>query len=104
MTILFFSFLFYIPQPTTYQATWVETGHGYGAPEKSVVVVKPCQPVSHYDAAKFNRFCKKAGKYLERQKGNTFCAHSGLLTRDKCEDVVHQNTREKRIILRLIED
>jgi len=102
--VLFFSSLFFTLQPTVYQATWITTGYGYGAPKKSIIVVKPCQPVNHYDKAKFNRFCANAGKYLKHQKGSMFCTHSGLLTKEKCEDVVRQNTKGKRTILRLIED
>ena len=102
---LAFCFFLHVPQPTAiYDSWWVMTGHGHGAPKQTITVVKPCQPVYEFNEAKFNRFCENAGRYLERHKGSKFCVRTGLLTKERCEDVIRQNTDRKRVIWRLIED
>lgn len=103
--VLALCFFMYAPTPEpVYSAWWHMTGHNYGAPAKAVTVVKPCQPVYIHDREKFQRFCNKTSTYLSKYGGNKFCLTTGLVTKERCEKIVRENTRRKRIIWRYIED
>jgi len=102
---LVFCFFLHVPQPQpVYVGWWHMTGHNYGAPEQKVAVVKPCHPAYTRKQEKFQKFCQKSGRYLDKYGGNKFCLSTGLLTKERCETVIQQNTRKKRVIWRLIED
>lgn len=103
LALCFFLSIPPVPQPV-YSGWWHMTGHNYGAPDKTLMVVKPCQPVYRHDQEKFKRFCNNSGRYLEKYGGNKFCLTTGLVTKEKCEDILKQNSRTKRVILRKIED